>query len=109
MPPSMEELKERLIKRQTESKKKILERFKTAYNEINEFSKYNYVVVNDKIDKADLFQHIKVKDLGDDLMVIAWLDCVEASVNKFGGIGKEQRMDGFIIDTKNKQHKHKNL
>ena len=33
----MEELKDRLIKRQTESKKKILERFKTAYNEINEF------------------------------------------------------------------------
>ncbi len=57
----------------------------------------------DKIDKADLFQHIEVKDLGDDLMAIAWLDCVEASVNKFGGIGKEQRMDGFIIDTKNKQ------
>jgi len=52
MPPSMEELKERLIKRNTESKKKILERFKTAYNEINEFPKYNYVVVNDKIDKA---------------------------------------------------------
>ena len=52
MPPSMEELKDRLIKRQTESKKKILERFKTAYNEINEYTKYNYVVVNDKIDKA---------------------------------------------------------
>jgi len=52
MPPSMEELKERLIKRQTESKKKILERFKTAYNEINEYTKYNYVVVNDRVDKA---------------------------------------------------------
>ena len=52
MPPSMEELKERLIKRQTESKKKILERFKTAYNEINEYAKYNYVVVNDKVEKA---------------------------------------------------------
>ena len=52
MPPSMEELKDRLIKRNTESKKKILERFKTAYNEINEFPKYNYVVVNDKVDKA---------------------------------------------------------
>ena len=52
MPPSMEELKDRLIKRATESKKKILERFKTAYNEINEFTKYNYVVVNDRIDKA---------------------------------------------------------
>ena len=52
MPPSMEELKERLIKRNTESKNKILERFKTAYNEINEYAKYNYVVVNDKVDKA---------------------------------------------------------
>ena len=52
MPPSMEELKDRLIKRNTETKDKILERFKTAYNEINEYTKYNYVVVNDKIDKA---------------------------------------------------------
>lgn len=52
MPPSMEELKDRLIKRNTESKAKILERFKTAYNEINEFKKYNYVVVNDKVEKA---------------------------------------------------------
>lgn len=52
MPPSMEELKDRLIKRNTESKSKILERFKTAYNEINEFKKYNYVVVNDRIEKA---------------------------------------------------------
>ena len=52
MPPSMEELKSRLIKRNTETKDKILERFKTAYNEINEFTKYNYVVVNDKIEKA---------------------------------------------------------
>ena len=48
----MEELKERLIKRNTESKKKILERFKTAYNEINEIKKYNYVVVNDRVDYA---------------------------------------------------------
>lgn len=52
MPPSMEELKDRLIKRNTESKDKILERFKTAYNEINEFTKYNYVVVNDRVEKA---------------------------------------------------------
>lgn len=52
MPPSMEELKDRLIKRNTETKDKILERFKTAYKEINEFKKYNYVVVNDKVEKA---------------------------------------------------------
>ena len=29
-----------------------IKRFKTAYKEINEFKKYNYVVVNDKVDKA---------------------------------------------------------
>ena len=52
MPPSMEELKKRLINRKTETKEKILERFKTAYNEINEFKKYNYVVVNDDLDVA---------------------------------------------------------
>ena len=49
MPPSMEVLKERLVNRGTESKEKILERFTTAYKEINEFKKYNYVVVNDEI------------------------------------------------------------
>ncbi len=52
MPPSMEVLKERLIARKTESKDKMLERFKTAYKEINEYTKYNYVVVNDKLDVA---------------------------------------------------------
>lgn len=52
MPPSMEILKERLMGRNTDSQEKILERFKTAYREINEVTKYNYVVVNDKIDLA---------------------------------------------------------
>ena len=48
----MEELKNRLIKRGTESTEKILERFKTAYKEINEISKYNYVIVNNILDEA---------------------------------------------------------
>lgn len=52
LPPSMEELKRRLIGRGTETNDKILERFKTAYNEINEITKYNYVVVNDKAQNA---------------------------------------------------------
>lgn len=52
VPPSMSELKRRLIGRNTESKDKIIERFQTAYKEINEISKYNYVVVNDIIDVA---------------------------------------------------------
>ena len=52
MPPDMKTLKQRLIDRKTESKDKIINRFKTAYNEINNFKKYNYVVVNDKVEDA---------------------------------------------------------
>ena len=49
MPPSMRELKNRLVKRGTETKDKLIERFKNAYKEVNEMSKYNYVVINDEV------------------------------------------------------------
>ncbi|MDD2203582.1 MAG: guanylate kinase [Bacilli bacterium] len=52
LPPSMKELKRRLISRGTESKEKMIERFKASYKEINEITKYNYVVVNDNIEDA---------------------------------------------------------
>ena len=52
MPPSMKELKKRLISRGTETKEKILSRFKTAYKEINHVNNYNYVVVNDDAEHA---------------------------------------------------------
>lgn len=52
MPPSMEILKSRLVGRKTETKEQIVERFKAAYKEINEVSKYNYVIVNDNIDDS---------------------------------------------------------
>ena len=54
MPPSMKELLDRLVKRNTESRDKIIERFKNAYKEINEISKYNYVIVNDVLEDAAL-------------------------------------------------------
>lgn len=52
LPPSMTELRKRLENRKTETKEKIEKRFTTAYKEINELSKYNYVVVNDTIEEA---------------------------------------------------------
>ena len=52
MPPSMSILKQRLVSRNTETKEQVIERFKTAYKEINEVSKYNYVIVNNDIDTA---------------------------------------------------------
>ncbi len=54
LPPSMEELKNRLIKRGTENYEKIIDRFRMAYKEINEISKYNYVIVNDVLEDAAL-------------------------------------------------------
>ena len=50
MAPSMKEIKRRIISRGAETKEQIIERFKTAYNEINEVNKYNYVVVNDDLE-----------------------------------------------------------
>ena len=52
MPPSEKVLLKRLKNRQTEDTDKIIERFNIAYKEINEVTKYNYVVVNDKLDEA---------------------------------------------------------
>ena len=52
MPPSMRELRDRLVKRGTENIDKVVERFKNAYKEINEMPKYNYVVINDIVENA---------------------------------------------------------
>lgn len=52
MPPSLKELVKRLKSRGTETNEKIIKRFNAAYKEVNEVTKYNYVVVNDEIDTA---------------------------------------------------------
>ena len=52
MPPSLKTMVKRLQNRKTESKDKIIERFRQAYKEINQVTQYNYVVVNDDLDEA---------------------------------------------------------
>lgn len=52
LPPSMEELKQRIINRGSETKESLMKRFKSAYKEINFVSKYNYAVVNDEVELA---------------------------------------------------------
>lgn len=52
LPPSMEELKKRLIGRGSETPESLLTRFNTAFKEINYISKYNYAVVNDEVNVA---------------------------------------------------------
>ncbi|MGL4774413.1 MAG: guanylate kinase [Clostridium sp.] len=52
LPPSMEELKQRIINRGSETQESLMRRFKSAYQEINYISKYNYAVVNDEVPLA---------------------------------------------------------
>lgn len=51
-PPSIEVLKERLINRGTESIEKINQRLEIAARELKEIDFYDYVIVNDDLDKA---------------------------------------------------------
>lgn len=52
LPPSMEELKNRLEGRGTETKEAMLRRMESAYHEIEYVFKYDYAVLNDKVDFA---------------------------------------------------------
>lgn len=52
MPPSMEELKNRIKKRGSETEESLIKRFKSAFQEINYVANYNYVIVNDQVEKA---------------------------------------------------------
>lgn len=51
-PPSLEELKNRIVNRGTESEELVLNRLKEAKKEIDMMYKYDYVVVNDNVDDA---------------------------------------------------------
>ena len=84
LPPSMRELKRRLTDRGTESEEKIVKRFETAYKEINEISKYNYVIVNDKVDNAasKLSAIIKAERCRVDRIEEVFLDNLEEKIHE---------------------------
>lgn len=52
VPPTMEELKKRIVTRGTENAESILKRFNSAFEELNFITRYNYVVINDTVDDA---------------------------------------------------------
>lgn len=52
LPPSMEELKSRIVNRGTETKKDIEKRFESAYNELKFVKEYDYAVINDDVSNA---------------------------------------------------------
>lgn len=53
LPPSIEELKNRLIGRNTEDEESLNKRFRTAYSELNKAPElYDYFIVNDMVESA---------------------------------------------------------
>ncbi len=52
MPPSIDELEERLIKRNTESQESLKRRIGKAREEIQYSSEFDYILVNDNLEKA---------------------------------------------------------
>ena len=69
LPPSMEELKNRIVGRGTETEETIKLRLKNAIGEISCVNKYDYAVVNDQLDVAVeqvvsvmKAEHVKVND-----------------------------------------------
>ena len=99
MPPTMRDLVYRLKKRGTESNDKIVERFKKAYKEINEVNKYNYVVVNDDLDKATK----KVNS------IIEAQKCMVERIEEVYLSNPEEEIHELLIDDKEFENKELNF
>ena len=56
IPPSFDDLKGRLIDRKTENQEQVDLRLKNAYHELNAYSNFEYIIINDKLD--DAFKHL---------------------------------------------------
>ncbi len=52
VPPTMQELRDRIVKRGTETEAEIETRFANAFREIDFVGEYDYFVVNDKVEQA---------------------------------------------------------
>ena len=52
LPPSLEELKSRIVGRGTETQEEIEKRFSCAFEEINQIVNYDYFIVNEDVDKS---------------------------------------------------------
>lgn len=52
LPPSMKELRSRIIGRGSETAESLEKRFSSAFSEIDFIKKYDYYVINDKVEKA---------------------------------------------------------
>ena len=93
----MEILKNRLMGRKTETKEQLVERFKTAYKEINEVTKYNYVIVNDDLNESLL----KMNSI---------LECERCRVDRIEDVylgNQEEMIHELLVDFDKKNYQKK--
>ena len=95
--PTMEEVKRRIVKRGKETNEQIVERFKTAYKELNEIPNYNYIVVNDNIYEA--VNKIEA--------ILTSIKCRVDRIEELSMENEEEIIHEFLAD--NKKYKNKPL
>lgn len=83
LPPSMEELKKRILKRGTESKEDMDIRLKNAGDELKLVYEYDYVVVNDSVDEA--VENIEAIIKAEKLKVKRSENILDRIINIWGG------------------------
>ena len=101
MPPSLKTLIKKIKKRGTESNDKIIKRFHEAYKEINEVTKYNYVVVNDELEDTvnTIEAIIKAEKCRVDRIEEVYLDTKEEEIHEllmqedFDNTGLAEKID----------------
>ena len=98
LPPSLKVLLKRLKNRNTDSNEKIIERFHQTYKELNEITKYNYVVVNDVLEDAinKVESIIKAEKCSVDRIEEVYLDTKEEEIHELL-INEEFNNEGINI------------
>ena len=91
-------LLKRLKNRNTDSNEKIIERFHQTYKELNEITKYNYVVVNDVLEDAinKVESIIKAEKCRVDRIEEVYLDTKEEEIHELL-INEEFNNEGINI------------
>lgn len=98
LPPSLKVLLKRLKNRNTDSNEKIIERFHQTYKELNEVTKYNYVVVNDVLEDTinKVESIIKAEKCRVDRIEEVYLDTKEEEIHELL-INEEFNNEGINI------------
>ena len=81
LPPSFEVLAARLTARATEKKEELALRLKNSFGEVNRFSEFEYVVVNDAVEKATA--HLQTIILAERLKRVRQRRVIQAILGSF--------------------------